>query len=123
MQNEVLSNIEKMNQTGLDSVKRLGEINARVLGRVAEYQLAVASDYIDGGVKQLQLLGEVKDPKDALSAQSKLVAELNEKLVSRAKEAVQVMMETRDELIGWVEDGIKSMSPVPAPKATTKKAA
>lgn len=123
MQSDILKSIEKANRTTFESVKRLGEINARALQRLSEAQLAAATDCLEGGVKQAQLMGEVKGFNDVVSGQSRILGELNEKLVGHAKKSADILIETRGELTAWVEDGLKAAGETPLAKSVAKPAA
>jgi len=125
MQKQILNSIEKFNKSMIGSVKTLGEINMRTLERLTERQIEVASDYLDGGMKQIKLASESKDPQGVLSAQSKLATEYGEKFVEHAKKTAEIFAETKAELAGWIEDGMKAIGTTPLVKAasTTKKAA
>ena len=121
MQQDMLEGIESLNRSTLESVKRLGEINARALERLAQHQLNVASAFLSGNVKQFQLLGEADKVQDVVAAQSKMVAELNEHLVAHAKRTVEILLETKDEFVSWVEDGMKAASKSPLGKTSSEK--
>lgn len=125
MQTQILSSIEKFNQSMIDSAKALGDIQIRTLERLTERQIEMASDYLDSGMKQFKLVGESKDPQGVLSAQSKLATEYGEKFVEHAKKTAEIFAETKSELTGWVEEGMKAVGTNPLTKAagTSKKAA
>lgn len=107
MQKEIFEGLEKLNHITFNSIMRLGEINARALERLTEHQLKVANAYMESNAKQLQMLGAATGVQDAIVAQSRMVAELNESLVSHAKQTVELLMETKEEFVEWVEDAMK----------------
>ncbi len=127
MQNDIVSSVEKLNKTLIESAKRLGEINLRTLERLTETQLAVASDYLEGSVRQLKVLGESRDVQGTLAAEAKLATDLGEKFIEHAKRTAEIFTETRNELGEWVEEGFKAAAEGPlttvAKKTTVKKAA
>ena len=123
MQADILSNIERLNRTTVDAAKRLGEINTRAIERLSARQLEATSDYLEGGVRHAQLLGEAKGLRDVLAGQSRLAAELNEKLVEHMRQTAAILAEVRGEYANWVEDGLKAASEAPVKKTATKKSA
>jgi len=123
MQNEIFKGFESLNKTALDSARRLGEINVRALERLNARQLEAASDCLEGGVRQMQMLGEAKDVRDVLSGQSSLAAELNSKLVQHLRETGTILMDARGEYQSWMEDGLKLAAENPFNKVSGKKAA
>lgn len=110
MQNDFMDNFEKLNRRAVESAKRLGEIQLRTLERVTERQMAAAADCLDGGMRQLALLGESRDVETALKEQTRLATDFNRKLVEHARMAAELMAETRDELAQWMHDGIRAAS-------------
>jgi phasin family protein len=124
MQADILNSMEKVNKATLDSVKRLGEINTRAFERLSARQLEAASDYLEGSVKHVQMLGEAKGLRDVLAGQSRLATDLNEKLVEHMRQTAAILADTRGEFASWVEDGLKAASAEsPFKKATMKKSA
>ena len=105
METNVVKSLEQANKTTMESVKRLGEINARALERLAQHQLNVASAYMEGNMKQFQALSEAKGAQDLMSVQSRLASEIKESLISHAKQTMEILTETKDEYMNWVEEG------------------
>ena len=126
MQKEFIKGVETLNKSILESMKRLAEINGKAVERATERQLALASDYMDVAVAQFGMFGEVKDMQTVVAAQSKLVSEFGEKLVSHAKKNVEIFETTKGEYTSWFEAGMKQAAENPLAKpmvAAAKKAA
>ena len=109
MQNDFLKNIETFNNAAIESAKRLGDINLRTMERLAQRHIEVTADCLEGGVRQLKLMGESKDVQAAVKDQANLTTELNEKFVEHAKKTAEVMNEVKSELTDWAQDGIKAV--------------
>ena len=109
MQTDYFKNIESLNKAAIESARRLGDINVRTLEKLAQRQIEATADYLDGGMKQLKLMGEVKDIQTAVKEQTVLATELNEKFVEHAKKAADVLGEIKDELTNWAQDGMKAV--------------
>ena len=120
MQNDIVKNFETWNKAAIESAKRLGDINVRAMEKLAERNLAMASDCLEGGVRQMKLMGESKDMQAALKEQTELAKELNAKFVEYAKQTAAVFNEVKGELTDWAEDGMKAVG---APVNGGKKAA
>ena len=126
MQKDFIKGIETFNKTVLESMKRLAEIDGKVVERATERQLALTADYMDAAVKQMGMFGDMKDAQSVVTAQSKFVSEFGEKLVAHAKKNVEVFETAKGEYAGWMEEGLKQASVNPLVKpvvAATKKAA
>lgn len=108
MQNDLMKNIETINKATIESAKRLGEINLRALEKLAQRQIEATTDYMEGGVKQLKLMGESKDVQAAVKGQAELTTEMNEKFVEHAKKTVEVLGEVETELTDWAREGMKA---------------
>ncbi len=109
MQNDILKNIETLNKAAVESAKRLGDINMRTMEKLAQRQIAVTADYLEGSVQQLKLMAETKDIQAAVKEQARLSTELNEKFVAHAKKTAEVLNEVKGELTDWAQDGIKAV--------------
>jgi phasin family protein len=109
MQNDFVKNIETLNKAAVESVRRLGEINVRTLEKLAQRQIEATADYLEGGVKQIKLMGDSKDMQAAFKDQARLTSELNEKFVEHAKKTAEVLGEVKDELTEWAQDGMKAV--------------
>jgi colicin import membrane protein len=121
MQNDILKNIETLNKAAIESAKRLGDINMRTFEKLAQRNIEVAADYLDGSVQQLKLMGEAKDIQAAVTEQTRLSTELNEKFVEHAKKTAEVLSEVKGELTDWAQDGMKAVAT--PPRNGSKKAA
>lgn len=121
MQNDILKNFETLNKAAIESAKRLGDINMRTFEKLAQRNLEAAADYLDGSVQQFKLMGETKDIQAAVTEQTRLSTELNEKFVEHAKKTAEVLNEVKGELNDWAQDGMKTVAT--APRNGSKKAA
>ena len=122
MQKEFVEGVQKFNAVSLESFKRIAEINSRALQRFTEAQIENVSEYLSGGVKQLEILGQAKSPQEIVAAQVRVATEYNEKTLVRTREAVDILTETRDELKGCFDTAVQDAQDVAKPK-TGKKAA
>ncbi len=120
MQNDFLKTIETFNNAAIESAKRLGDINLRTMERLAQRHIEATADYLQGGVRQLELMGEGKDVQTVAKDQANLTTELNEKFAEHAKKTAEVLNEVNSELTDWAQDGIKAVA---VPLNGAKKAA
>jgi phasin family protein len=121
MQNDILKNIETLNQAAIASAKRLGDINMRTFEKLAQRNIEAAADYLDGSVQQFKLMGEAKDIQAAVTEQTRLSKELNEKFVEHANKTAEVLNEVKGELNDWAQDGMKAVA-TPARNGSKKSA-
>jgi phasin family protein len=125
MQNAIVEQWETFGKSAMDAAKELETISTSVVEKLTEQQLAIASTCIETGVKQMTLVSEIKDYKELMSAQAKLATEYNEKLMSSAKKATEILNDARTQFTSWFEKGV-STAVTTSKKTTTavsKKAA
>jgi phasin family protein len=106
----VVDVFSKLNTQALAAAKQLAAINTRALDKLVQQQLALASEVVQGGVKQLELMREPKGVKEYLSAQAELSREGAEKVLAAARETVAVLSGVRDEYGAVLEKGIEAVN-------------
>ena len=107
--------IEKMNNLGkssYDAMKELYEINMRIAGQLSEQQAAFFNLYMECATAQMDMIGKSKDYKDIISKQTELMSDASEKAQGIARNAVDIMNESKDEVSAWVEKEVKVASAV-----------
>lgn len=108
MDKKLNEQMTEMTKCVLDNMMRLQEINDRTLQRLAHQQFEAAGDYMKTGVQRMKNIGESKDVKEAFSNQMELASELNDKMMTHAKQAMEMIAQSRNELSGVVEKGLAS---------------
>ncbi len=103
MQNTLADQWAELSRSALDSMKELGQINAKMLGKLSEQQQSILSTCLEASSKEMDLLSSGKDSKDLLKAQSKLAAEYNKKLVAIVRDTNKVLTDCKNELKTWIE--------------------
>lgn len=126
MNKDLVDGFAQFNKASLESVKRLSEINGRMMQRLGEKQLEVANEYVSGSVQHMEKLGSAEGVQDMFANQAHLVADWNDKVMTHAKETAKIVSEARDELQAWAEQSMKtaqSAASQKAPRAAAKKVA
>lgn len=108
--------------TLVEPMQRYGEVALRTQALVAEQQVSLMETYIDAGMKQLQALGESKDPKEWLASQSTAMRQCGEKWMETAQEIGGIQARAQEELQQCVQDGFKTVQNGEV-KKTSKKTA
>lgn len=116
-QNEIIQQWTDMNKGLMDSLKQLGEINAAMMSKLTERQMAAANAYVEGMSKQMENIGDVKNAQDVVALQAKLAKEFGEKMMENARQTMDVLTQTRTDLAAWVEKGMEVVT-----QASKKKA-
>ena len=127
----VFENVTEAHRMAVDALMGFNRIAVRTQGLLAGQQLAALENVFAAGSKNLQLVTEGRDPKDLMAGQTEVAAQLGEKLVAVAQEALDIQSQARDEVATLVEDGLNAVKvpavpTVPAvartPKSTKKAA-
>ncbi|MGQ0657348.1 MAG: phasin family protein [Chromatiales bacterium] len=108
MQTTLFEQWESIGKTAYQAAKELETIGTRVFEKLAQEQVQVLNTYVDTGMKQFSLVSQNKDYKDLWAAQARLVSECNEKLMSSAKKAADILNDARGDLTSWFERGVSS---------------
>ena len=75
----------------------------KTIERLARYQFAVASDYLDWGIAQAKLGTSAKSATEAAGQQSELNSKLGDKLRARAQEFSQIASESQGAVSQWFD--------------------
>ncbi|MCP5152353.1 MAG: phasin family protein [Ectothiorhodospiraceae bacterium] len=108
MKKDMFSNVETFAQAGIESMKKLGDINLRAFERMAEAQIGLVGTCVDSGVRQMSSFGKVKDVPAMMEEQMRLMNEMRDQLTEHGKRTTEILTEARTELTAWWQDGMKS---------------
>ncbi len=122
MQKQVLEAVNNAVETAYAASKEVIDINTNAVESLIEKQLDVLSQTVDFGVKQAKLVGEVKDVKAALSAQTQLMESVAEQAVENVRDVMAIANKTRAAYDKLVNKGVKEAVAAIKPKASQKAA-
>jgi murein DD-endopeptidase MepM/ murein hydrolase activator NlpD len=97
----------EISRAAMDPLLRWNEIAFSAAEKVALRNLNVAHDYIDLGVRQLNLTCDVRDPDKWTDEESKLVSKFRQKIGEHAGDYLKVARETQDAFKQWANDSAK----------------
>ena len=107
MSNEIYDNVNKAVKSSYDSVKELYNIQNNIAEQVFEQQLAVFNLGVEYASRQLKLASEAKGYKELVNGQTEIVSEFGTKAQGIARNTVDILNESRDEISTWYEKGVK----------------
>lgn len=125
MQNEIIEKITEAGKTSYNAMQELGAINTKILKELSELQVGLATYSIESGVEFTKTLSSTTNYKDLMSAEAEFANEYGSKVMEFNRKAADVLNESRDEVVSWVEKTIESSTTEkkPAAKRSSKKAA
>lgn len=103
MTHELFSQFSNAGHASYESLRELGEINARAIKRLTEIQLALANLGIDGTVRQTRLLTTTSSYSDLVAAQSRMASEYGGRLLEISREAAEGLSESREAFVAWAK--------------------
>ncbi len=107
MQNEeMIQQWTKINQSAMEAIKELGEINTKAMTRLTQRQMDMVNLYMEEGTKQIETLSQAKGVPDIVAAQSRWFTELNEKVMDNARQTVEDLVNVKAEFTSWAEKGM-----------------
>lgn len=104
--------ITEMNELVTDSFRQLSDLNTRAYDSLVKGQTEMANMVVRAGVKQMELVRDVKDVPSYITAQKELTQEITEELVQYTQSSVEIATSNRDELFGWVESSLRSATKI-----------
>jgi len=108
--NDVMKQWTEANQNMMEAMKQLGEINTTVMTKLTERQMSVINAYMESVSQQLETMKDAKDVQTVISSQAKLATEFSEKMLDNARQTMDVLSQTRNDLTGWVEKGVENVN-------------
>jgi phasin family protein len=122
MQKQALDTVQNAVETAYETTKQVADINAAAWESLIEKQLEVMNQVVDFGVKQYKLLGEVKDVKTTLAAQTGLVETAAEQAMTNVRDVVRIANDARTAYDKLVNKGVQDAVAAVKPKVTKKAA-
>ncbi len=122
MQKQTLNTVQNAVETAYETTKQAVDINAVAWENLIAKQLEVMHQVVDFGVKQVKLLGEAKDVKTTLAAQTGLVENAAEQAMANVRDVVKIANEARTAYDKLVKKGVQDAVATAKPKVTKKAA-
>ncbi len=109
MQRELINQWTQLTRNTFDSLRELGEINARLVEQLSRQQLSVLNASIEATTRGTQLASQSGGYGELLDNQTTVAAEYNKKILNIVAATTDVLTEARDELSAWVERGMRNV--------------
>jgi phasin family protein len=103
-------NFDQLNKLGMstyETLKQLYTINTNTVEQLIEQQFALAALGVEYATSQVKIAGTVKGYKDVISAQADIAGEISSKMQGIARNTLDIMTESKDEISTWFEKSVK----------------
>jgi phasin family protein len=91
------------------NLRKLAELNLATWDKLVSKQMELMTLCLDASSKQYAAVKDVKGPDELLGNQVAMARECGEKLMEKNREMVDLLVSTREEYQGWVEDSVKQV--------------
>lgn len=112
MSTEIIENMNKFGKSSYDAMKELYDINTKIVGQMYEQQMAFINLSMECATSQMEMVSKSKGYKDIVSGQTTLINEASEKAQGIARNTVDIMNESKDDVSAWVEKGVEDASSI-----------
>lgn len=103
-------NFDQFNKLGMstyETLKQLYTINTNTVEQLVEQQLALASLGVEYATSQMKLATTAKGYKEVMSTQTDMAGDISSKMQGIARNTLDIMNESRDEISAWFEKSVK----------------
>jgi phasin family protein len=112
MNNTIFENLNEVGKTSYESIKELYAINTNIARQLVEQQLALVNLGVDCANRQLKLAGEASGYKEVINGQSEIASDVSSKTLGIARNTVDILTESKEEVNTWFENGMKEAAKV-----------
>ena len=100
-------NMNKLGKSAYEAIKEFYAVNTNIAEQVFEQQLALTSLGVDYFISQLQLASSAKGYKEMINGQTDIVTDFTSKVQGIARNTLDIINESRDEVNTWFEKNAK----------------
>jgi len=112
MSTAIYENISKVGKSSYEAIKELYTINSNLAEQLAEQQLALVTLGVEFSASQLKLASEAKGYKEIISGQTEIATDVSSKVQGIARNTMDIMNETKNQITAWFEKGVKEAAKV-----------
>lgn len=110
MSNEVFEKLNETTKSNYESAKALYDINVKTLSQLAEQQVAYSKLCMESMSVSMKNITSTQDIKEATAAQTELYQSMTEKVQGIARNSMDILTESKDEVSAWVEKSVEEIS-------------
>jgi phasin family protein len=107
MNTAIYENLNKFGKGSYENMKGLYVMQTKTAEQLIEQQMALMSLGIEFFTRQMKLASEAKGYKEVLSGQTEITTEVSSKVQGIARNTLDIINESRDELNAWFENCVK----------------
>ena len=109
MDKKIAEQVADITRRMVVSVTNLQKVNERTMKELAKQQVGAAEAFVSAGSKQLKGLSKLKTVQDVVSAQADVAAEVGQMMVDNAKQTIELLSRSQDELKKLIEQDVNDI--------------
>ncbi|MBF0584222.1 MAG: phasin family protein [Magnetococcales bacterium] len=109
MDKKVAEQVAEATRKMVNSIAGLQKINERTMKELAKQQVNAAESFVTVSSKQIKGLGNMKSVQDVVNAQADIMAEVGKMMVDNAKQTMELLTRSQDELKGLIEQDVNDL--------------
>lgn len=107
--NETYEVMIKATNDSYANLRKLAELNLSTWDKLVAKQMELMTLCLDAGSKQYEAVKDVKGADELVGNQMAMARECGEKLMAKNREMVDLLVNTREEYQGWVEESVNQV--------------
>ena len=107
---EMNENMNKMGQSAYSAAKALYTMNTNAVEQLFDQQIAMTTLGMDTITSQVELMSTAKGYQAIVDGQSEIASDLSSKSQGIARNTLDILNETKDDVSAWAEDVAKEAS-------------
>lgn len=107
MNTAIYENMNKLGKGSYENMKGLYVMQTKTVEQLIEQQMALMSLSVEFVTRQMKLASEAKGYKEVLSGQTEITTEISSKVQGIARNTLDIINESREELNTWFENCVK----------------
>ncbi len=109
MDKKVAEQVADVTRKMVNSIAGLQKINERTMKDLAKQQVNAAESFVSVSSKQIKGLGNLKSVQDVVNAQADIVADVGKMMVENAKQTMDLLTRSQEELKGLIEQDLNDI--------------
>lgn len=104
---EMNESMNKMGQSAYSAAKALYTMNTNTVEQLFDQQIAIATLGMETITSQMKLMSSAKGYQAVIDAQADIVSDLSSKTQGIARNTLDILNETKEDVTAWVEEVAK----------------
>ena len=104
---EMNENMNKMGQSAYSAAKALYTMNTNTVEQLFNQQIAMANLGMETITSQIELMSNAKGYQAVIDGQADIVSDVSSKSQGIARNTLDILNETKEDVTAWVEDVAK----------------